>query len=253
MFDTVLDRGNIPPRYIPAAFGIAVAAHVLMIALAIYISKRPHDTKKADVDVKFMQAAPPPPPPPPPPAGGNSNPRPHVEKPHPVKKPDVMVESKDKEKPKEQPQEQKSDNSAAGQPGGQVGGVEGGVAGGVVGGVVGGVLGGVLGGTGTGTVAPPAPQNQVYTFGQGMTRPQLSSGLPQMPRDAREAKVEGTMLLKCVITKAGKAQGCSILKGLPFMDDVVMKWIQTASFTPVTLNGAPIDCSVTVPLRFKMQ
>ena len=123
-----------------------------------------------------------------------------------VKKPDVIVQPK--EIPQEKPPEVEPDPNAAEEEeaseeeveGGVEGGVPGGVIGGVVGGVVGGVLGGQVGGTGT----------DVLPFGAGMTRPEKMSGpAPQYTREALEARVQGLMIVKCVITTEGRSSAAA--------------------------------------------
>src|SRR5262249_45404763 len=140
-----------------SGFVVAVAAHAASLALAVYLSKRPPEPVKHEVDVKFVKA-PPPPPPPPPPAPPKAKP---VERKPITRRPDVIVQPKEmpKEKPPEaEPQEEET---------GVEGGVEGGVVGGVVGGVIGGVVGGIVGG--------PAPKGPVE-FNDTMVAPKKLSG-----------------------------------------------------------------------------
>jgi protein TonB len=123
--------------------------------------------------------------------------------------------------------------------------------------VVGGVLGGVLGGTGTGTVVPPPPPPPTFAvipFGDGMSRPSKSAGPePVYNREAREAKVEGTVIARCVITTTGAVQNCVIVKGLPFLDEVVLAALAQRRYTPVVFNGQPINVQYTIPFRFKLE
>lgn len=260
MFDSVLTGGNVPQRRLGTGAIVSVVAHVAIAGLVAWGTYRAAHAPVVETEVKFMAAPPPPPPPPPPPAGGGAQQKIEPKKPTPVKKPDTIVETKDKkeDKPEDKPKEPDPtpDNTAAGEPGGVVGGVPGGVAGGVVGGVIGGVLGGTLGGTGTGTVAPPPPppQNQVLAFGAGMERPSVLSPIsPVYPREAREAKVEGTMIVRCVIRKAGNLDNCRIIKSLPFMDAPVLAALAKARYTPVTFQGQPIDCEYTIPFKMKLE
>ncbi len=162
--------------------------------------------------------------------------KPKVEHKTVVKKPDTVVQSK--EKPTEQPEPTKKNDEP--QPGGQEGGVVGGVQGGVVGGVVGGVLGGVVGGQLGGTGAIP--------FGEGMTRPTpISQPAPLYTREAAAARITGKVILKCVITVDGSLKDCKIIKGLPFMDQAVLDALHKWKYTPVTFQGRPV--SVYYPIN----
>jgi len=129
---------------------------------------------------------------------------------------------------------------------------------GVVGGHPEGVLtGGVLGaafipgltggggGTGTG--------EDVLPFGSGMTRPELlSGGNLQYTREALEARVEGTLIAKCVITREGEVENCRIIKGLPHMDGAVLSSLTTRRYRPVTFQGKPVSVSYTFNVRLEM-
>ncbi|MEO7327819.1 MAG: energy transducer TonB, partial [Minicystis sp.] len=117
--------------------------------------------------------------------------------------------------------------------------------------------GGTLGGTGTGTVIPPPappPTNAVIPFGEGMNRPTLVSGSPPVySREAREAKVEGTVIASCVITTSGNLQNCRIIKHLEHMDDAVLAALAQQHYTPVTFQGQPVNVQYTLTFRFKLQ
>jgi len=249
MFDSVLDRGQGPQSRFGAGAVISVLLHVGLFA--VWLSTRPPKEEEKEVEVTFKQAmappmaAAPPPPPPPPPAKKKSNP---TKKPV-VKKPDVIVQPKEipQEKPPEvepdpnaEPEEEASEEEVEG-------GVEGGVAGGVIGGVVGGVVGGVLGGQvgSTGT--------DVLPFGAGMTRPEKLSGpQPQYTREALEARVQGLMIVKCVITTEGKVERCRIIKPLPHMEQAVLDSLYAQRYKPVTFQGRPVQVDYTFNIRLNM-
>lgn len=247
MFDAVLNRGTTArSRFGSGAFFSAVV-HTAILGMAIYISSRPPEEKKKNVDVTFVQAAPPPapedaPPPPPPPPPPKRRSTPKVEKvevkePEVVKKPDTLIESTEKaeEKPVDVAQATPSDE------GGDDDGVEGGVEGGVKGGVVGGTVGGTIGGTAP-PPPPPQPQNTVIPFGAGMNRPSMVAGRdPVYTRDALAAHVEGLMIVRCTITTSGAITNCRVIKELPHMKQAVLDALYSRRYTPVLFNGQPVN------------
>jgi protein TonB len=207
---------------------------VVASALFLGISHKRAD-KLPPVEVRLFTAVPappPPPPPPPPPAGGatkaveKSVPKKPVEK-----KPDTVVQPEVETKP--EPETKASDSA----------GVSGGVPGGVAGGVVGGVVGGVIGGTG----------NAVLPFGAGMTRPQQISGTaPSYSPQAMAARVEGKLLVRCVITVSGEVQNCNVIKGLPMLDQVVLDSLRQSRFTPVNYQGHAVSVQYLFTFNFKL-
>jgi len=225
------------------------AAIVLVVVLVSQGSSKSSDKDKIDYsEVTFKESLPPtqapppppvqpdlpPPPPPPPPPPAAAIPTPTVvetpkkpKKPKPAAKPETAVIPPPSDTP---PPVEAS-------PGGQPGGVEGGKEGGVEGGKIGGVEGGTVGGTGTG---PVVPSNAVLPFGAGMERPRKLSGRdPEYTREALEAKVEGTMIVRCVIELDGKLEDCKVIKSLPFMEGAVLSALATHTYTPVMFQGRP--------------
>ena len=101
-------------------------------------------------------------------------------------------------------------------------------------------------------VAPAPAPTGIVPFGVGMTRPSpISPDEIRYTREAREANVEGAMIVRCVITTTGATQGCRILKGLPFMDAQVLAAFAAHKGTPVTQNGQPINADYTFTVRLK--
>ncbi|HRE92087.1 MAG TPA: energy transducer TonB, partial [Myxococcota bacterium] len=134
------------------------------------------------------------------------------------------------------------DPAEAAQGAGEEGGQEGGKDGGVRGGKVGGVLGGKVGGTGSAT--------EVVPFGEGMTRPKrLSGDEPRYSREALEAGVEGTMIVKCVIEVDGRLENCRVIKSLPYMEKAVLEALDSHRYSPVTFQGRPARVDYTFTIR----
>jgi TonB family protein len=105
--------------------------------------------------------------------------------------------------------------------------------------------------------AAPAPAAQapaaggVMHFQDGMNRPApVSVRAPVYTREAREAKVQGTVIAKCVITPSGSLSGCRVIKGLPHMDGAVIAALSASRYTPVMYQGraVSVDYAFTIKL-----
>lgn len=180
------------------------------------------------------EVAPPPPPPPPPAAGA----RPAAKAPTAPR----QVEDNKFVAPIEVPQEIAPDE-------GIDLGVEGGVPGGVEGGVPGGVVGGVVGGLPTG---PPVTQPPVRVGGQVKEPKKIRNVAPVYPEIAKQARVQGIVILECIISPQGQVTEVKVLRGIPLLDqaaiDAVKQWI----YTPTLLNGVPVPVIMTVTVNFKL-
>lgn len=167
-------------------------------------------------------------------------------KPKPKKDTLIKTEKPVEPEPKPTPVEEPSPEPVA-QPvsGGVPGGVAGGVEGGVVGGTVGGVVGGTLGGTGKGP-----PTTQVLPFGPGMTRPTIVSQTDIVyTREAKAARVEGTALVKCVITETGALENCRMIKSLPHMEQAILSAVQKWKYSPVMYQGRAVKVDYLIPVK----
>ncbi|MCC6621490.1 MAG: energy transducer TonB [Deltaproteobacteria bacterium] len=239
------------------------AGIVVVVVLVSQGDSKGKDKDKIDFsEVTFKDALPPPPePPPPPPVQPDLPPPPPPPPPPPAAAPTPTVVETPK-KPKKPRPAAKPDTAVVAPPtdnppppepvaGGQPGGVEGGVEGGVVGGKIGGVEGGTLGGTGDG---PPQPTNAVLPFGAGMERPRKLSGRdPEYTREALEAKVEGTMIVRCVIELDGKLEDCKVIKSLPYMEQAVLSALATHTYSPVMFQGRPTRVNYVFNIKLVAQ
>ncbi len=121
--------------------------------------------------------------------------------------------------------------------------MEGGVVGGVLGGVVGGVLGGVLGEVeapirATGEIKPPKLIKKVD---------------PLYPDIARQARVEGTVIIEATTDIYGRVANVKILKSIPLLDqaakDAVLQWV----YEPMLINGRPRGIIFVVTVTFLLR
>ncbi len=102
--------------------------------------------------------------------------------------------------------------------------------------------------------AASAPEPGVLPFGEGMTPPRFLEGpAPAYTREAREAHVEGTVLAKCVITRAGTLERCRVIEPLPFLEEAAIDALAHSRYAPATLDGRPIDVEYVVPVRFALR
>ena len=243
MFDAVQNRHTQGPGRWGRGTLVAIAIHGAAIGGVVLYSIANAGAKTNDApEVTFF--APPPPPPPPPPAGGGS-PQPKVEKPKPKVEHKAEVQIAKKNEPVPEPEKPPTPNNSP-EPGGQPGGVPGGVPGGTVGGTVGGVVGGTVGGTGN--------TNSAIPFGEGMTRPsQMDGSEINWPSDARAAKVEGIVLLKCNVNVDGSWSECRVLKGLAMGTEAVLAAANRHRGTPVMYQGHPQAVNMTITIKIKLQ
>jgi periplasmic protein TonB len=126
-------------------------------------------------------------------------------------------------------------------------GVPGGVEGGVPGGVVGGVVGGLP------DAPAPAPAHRVRA-GRDVSPPKrLREVSPVYPRAARLSRLEGVVVVECVIDERGRVQNATVVKGVPVLDDAALDAVRQWAYAPSMLNGVPVEVVMTVTVTFQLR
>jgi TonB family protein len=88
-----------------------------------------------------------------------------------------------------------------------------------------------------------------------VTRPDKLYGLAiKYPPAAMKAKIQGETSVQCTIRSDGRNTDCRILKGLPYLDNAVIRAVEAARSEPIRVNGKAVDYSdhiwhITITLR----
>jgi protein TonB len=86
-----------------------------------------------------------------------------------------------------------------------------------------------------------------------MTPPQVLAGPnPEYTPQALEREVEGTMVVKCVVSTQGVVRNCRVLKSLPFMDRAVITALEQRRYSPALLHGQPIEVDYTFKIKLSL-
>ena len=239
---------------------VSIAVHVILLfAILVVPYLRYNELPEpalGTVHAFFVEPAGGPPPPPPPPAA----PKPAISAPK-ISRPKPMIEAPKFTAPIEVPKDVPKDEGvadtsaasapAAGAAAGEPGGIEGGVPGGVAGGVPGGIVGGVLGGVPK-PEPPPPPDKPVRVGGQIKAPRKVRDQAPAYPEVAKQARVEGVVVLEAVISPEGRVTEVKVLRGSPLLDDAAVSAVKGWVYTPTLLNGVPVPVVMTVTASFKL-
>ena len=238
LFEDLIDSDRVAHRTqqsktLPVSLALHTIAAALIVIVPLLSADQLPDPASA-VKAFFVEpmAAPAPPPPPPPPAARPANAPKVIPKP--------ILENKFVA-PVEVPEEITPEESIDMGVEGGAGGVEGGVPGGVVGGIVGGL-----------PDAPPPPVQAVRVGGQIKERKKLKNVAPVYPDIAKQARVQGVVILECTISPQGKVTDVKVLRGIPLLDSAAVDAVKQWVYTPTLLNGVPVPVIMTVTVNFKL-
>ena len=189
----------------------------------------------------FLVAPPPPPPPPPPPAAApvkvvkmvsevvNGQLR------APTKIPDKVQMIKEEEAP--------PDLGAGGVPGGVPGGIPGGSAGGVIGGII----------SSTPVAVPKVATPQRVRVSTGVATGLLIRKVtPNYPPLAKQARIQGSVVLQAEISKDGTIQNLQLISGHPMLAPAAIEAVKQWRYKPYLLNGEPVAVETQVVVNFSL-
>ncbi|MGE0406814.1 MAG: energy transducer TonB [Candidatus Korobacteraceae bacterium] len=190
----------------------------------------------------FLVAPPPPPPPPPPPA---------AVAPRQVVKVETEVVQGQLRQPTKIPEKVQMVNEQEAPPAvGGAFGVVGGIGSGE-GGAMGGVIGGII--ASTPVAVPKAVVPQKVRVSQGVAQGLLVREVkPNYPPLARQARVQGAVVLQAVISKDGSIQNLRVVSGHPMLVQSAMDAVKQWRYKPYFLNGEPVEVETSITVNFTL-
>lgn len=76
---------------------------------------------------------------------------------------------------------------------------------------------------------------------------------PEYPALARQAKVDGTVILEAILDRSGRVDGLRVVKSIPLLDQAALEAVRQWRYTPTVLNGQPVAVLMTITIRFTLQ
>ena len=75
---------------------------------------------------------------------------------------------------------------------------------------------------------------------------------PTYPDLAREAGVDGTVMVQALVGKDGKVKDVRVVKSIPMLDDAAKAAVRQWVFKPALSNNKPVAVWVGVPVKFSL-
>jgi protein TonB len=121
-------------------------------------------------------------------------------------------------------------------------------------GVFGGIPGqGIIGGTGP-VLAPPKPAApaRIKQGGEVTAASIITQTRPAYPALARQARIQGTVVLHAIIDKEGKVAQLEVVSGHPLLVQSAIEAVRQWRYKPTQLNGDPVEVDTTIQVTFTM-
>lgn len=108
---------------------------------------------------------------------------------------------------------------------------------------------------GKGSQSPPPPHNaptRIRVGGAVQARALAHQVLPIYPEDARDQHISGTVVLHVIIARDGSMQSVEVVSGPAALVHSAVDAVKQWRYTPVLLNGHPVEVDTTVQVIFSL-
>jgi len=108
----------------------------------------------------------------------------------------------------------------------------------------------------SGPVVPPppkaAPPARIKQGGAVTAASIISQTKPNYPPLARQARIQGTVVLHAIIDKDGKVAQMEVISGHPLLVQSALDAVKQWRYKPTQLNGEPVEVDTTISVTFTM-
>ena len=116
---------------------------------------------------------------------------------------------------------------------------------------MGGVLGSMI--SGTPTAVPKVATPQRIRVSQGVSQGLLIHQVkPSYPPLARQARIQGVVVLQALISKDGTIQSLQLISGHPMLAPSAIEAVKQWRYKPYFLNGEPVEVETTINVNFTL-
>ena len=125
-------------------------------------------------------------------------------------------------------------------------------------GAAGGVFGGIPGGniTSSAGLAPPPPKptapQRIKQGGNVTAAAIITQTRPVYPPLARQARIQGNVILHAIIDKDGRVAQLEVISGHPLLVQSALDAVKQWRYKPTLLNGDPVEVDTTITVTFTM-
>jgi len=221
---------------------VAIFLEIIAIGIMVLLPLIFTEALPKQMTMSFLVAPPPPPPPPPPAAAPVKI----------VKQIQTDIVNGALRTPTKIPQKiQMIKEEEAPPPAMASSGVVGGVPGGIPGGQMGGVIGGII--SSTPVAVPKVATPQRVRVSAGVTNGlKVKDVKPVYPPLARQARIQGTVVLHAQISKDGAIEGLTLISGHPMLAPAAIDAVKQWRYKPYLLNGEPVEVDTEVMVNFTL-
>lgn len=100
--------------------------------------------------------------------------------------------------------------------------------------------------------APPEPRTERLVVTGGVTEGHLVRRVaPEYPQLARQARIEGDVILHAIISRDGTIENLNVVSGHPLLVRAALDAVRQWRYQPFLLSGRPVEVDTEILVRFR--
>jgi len=111
---------------------------------------------------------------------------------------------------------------------------------------------GIIGGASAPPPPKPAAPTRIKQGGNVTAASLISQTRPIYPPLARQARIQGSVVLHAIIDKQGRVAQLEVVSGHPLLVQAALNAVKQWRYRPTLLNGDPVEVDTTITVTFTM-
>lgn len=101
---------------------------------------------------------------------------------------------------------------------------------------------------------PPPPQKAPIRVGGAVKPPERIKHVePVYPDIARQAKIQGVVIIEAIVGKDGSVTAAKVLKPLPLLDEAALQAVKQWKYEKPYVDGEAVDVIMIVTVSFSLK
>ena len=101
--------------------------------------------------------------------------------------------------------------------------------------------------------AKPKPPSRVRIGGNVQRANLLKQVRPRYPALAKQARIQGSVILEAIISKDGTIENLKVLKGHPLLIKSALAAVKQWRYKPTVLNGIRVEVVTRITVNFNLR
>lgn len=101
---------------------------------------------------------------------------------------------------------------------------------------------------------PVAGSDEPFRIGGGIRPPaKIVNADPVYPPEAREARVQGVVIMEVTLSPTGEVSDVEVLRSVPQLDEAAVAAVRQWRYEPTLVDGEPVPILLTVTVNFMLR